>query len=176
MSAPFLFLLALFLLLGAIGMPIGFAMLVSGIGYLFASGQDVGLAAEQVLNGLYNSFVLLAVPLFIFAANVMNAGTISDRLLVFSLAIVGRFRGGLAHVNVVASLIFSGMSGSAIADAAGIARELIDPTRGTSGSSVGRYQPASTISLPSISISPPAYSAVKATINESGNGHGWLPK
>jgi len=126
MSAPFLFLVGLFLALGAIGMPIGFAMIVAGIAYLFAAGRDVGLAGEQMLNQLYNSFVLLAVPLFIFAANVMNAGTISDRLLAFCLAIVGRLRGGLAHVNVVASLIFSGMSGSALADAAGIGRVLID--------------------------------------------------
>jgi TRAP-type C4-dicarboxylate transport system permease large subunit len=60
------------------------------------------------------------VPLFIVAANIMNAGTISDRLLRFCIvALVGRFAGRLGHVNVVASLIFSGMSGSAVADAAG---------------------------------------------------------
>jgi hypothetical protein len=74
---------------------------------------------REELQGLYRSFVLLAVPLFIVAANIMNAGTISDRLLGFCVAAVGRFRGGLGHVNVVASLIFSGMSGSAVADAAG---------------------------------------------------------
>ena len=56
--------------------PIAFAMLASGIAYLVVKGQDLGLAAEQILNGLYNSYVLLAVPLFIFAANLMNAGTI----------------------------------------------------------------------------------------------------
>ncbi|MBV6656589.1 MAG: TRAP transporter large permease, partial [Devosiaceae bacterium] len=70
-------------------------------------------------------FVLLAVPLFIVAANIMNAGTISERLLNFCIAVVGRFRGGLGHVNVVASLIFSGMSGSAVADAAGIGKIII---------------------------------------------------
>ena len=74
---------------------------------------------------VYQSFVLLAVPLFIVAANIMNAGTISDRLLGFCVALVGRFRGGLGHVNVVASLIFSGMSGSAVADAAGIGKIII---------------------------------------------------
>ncbi len=74
--------------LAAGGVPIGFAMLGAGIAYVFAAGRDVGLAGEQILNGLINSFVLLAVPLFIFAANVMNAGTISDRLLAFCLAIV----------------------------------------------------------------------------------------
>jgi TRAP-type C4-dicarboxylate transport system permease large subunit len=85
-------------------------------------GQGVGIAGKVLMDGLYQSFILLAVPLFIVAANIMNAGTISDRLLQFCVAAVGRFRGGLGHVNIVASLIFSGMSGSAVADAAGSAR------------------------------------------------------
>jgi tripartite ATP-independent transporter DctM subunit len=122
----FLISLGAFLLLGAIGMPIAIAAFAGSIAYMFMSGQDVGLVAEQALNGLFNSYVLLAVPLFILAANFMNAGTISDRLLTFCIAIVGRFRGGLAHVNVLASVIFSGMSGSAIADAAGIGRVIIE--------------------------------------------------
>ena len=100
-------------------LPIGFGMLISGVAYLLVKRQDLGLVAEQVLNGLYNSYVLLAVPLFIFAAGVMNSGTVSERLFEFALAIVGRLRGGLAHVNIIVSVIFSGMSGSAIADAAG---------------------------------------------------------
>tara|TARA_R110000796_G_scaffold16484_4_gene51409 strand:- start:11067 stop:12362 length:1296 start_codon:yes stop_codon:yes gene_type:complete len=126
MSMAFLISLGAFLLLGAIGMPIAIAAFAGSIAYMFMSGQDVGLVAEQALNGLFNSYVLLAVPLFILAANFMNAGTISDRLLTFCIAIVGRFRGGLAHVNVLASVIFSGMSGSAIADAAGIGRVIIE--------------------------------------------------
>ncbi|PPC78960.1 permease [Pokkaliibacter plantistimulans] len=126
MSSAFILALGAFFVLGAIGAPIALAMMVSAIGYLFATGQDVGLLAEQSLNGLFNSYVLLAVPLFILAANFMNAGTVSDRLLEFCVAIVGRFRGGLAQVNVVASLIFSGMSGSAIADAAGLGRVIIE--------------------------------------------------
>ena len=99
--------------------PISFGMLAGGIAYLIAKGQDVGLMAEQVLNGLYNSYVLLAVPLFILAASIMNAGAISERLFSMAIALVGHFRGGLAYVNVLVSVIFSGMSGSAIADAAG---------------------------------------------------------
>jgi len=99
--------------------PIGLAMIAGGVAYLGSSGQDLGLAAEQILNSLLGSFVLIAVPMFIFAANVMNAGTISERIFAFAHALVGRFRGGLAQVNVVASVIFSGMSGSAIADAVG---------------------------------------------------------
>jgi tripartite ATP-independent transporter DctM subunit len=100
-------------------MPIGFSMLAAGIGYLITKGQDVGLVAEQVGNGLYNSYVLLAVPLFVFAANIMNAGTVSERIFDFCRILVGRMRGGLAQVDILVSVIFSGMSGSAIADAAG---------------------------------------------------------
>ena len=73
-------LLALFVLAG-IGAPIALSMIVSAIVYLAVHGQDLGLAAEQIIQGLYDSFMLLAVPLFIVAANIMNVGTISDRLL-----------------------------------------------------------------------------------------------
>jgi tripartite ATP-independent transporter DctM subunit len=94
----------------------------------------MGLAAEQLLNGLYNSWVLLAVPLFLLSAELMNVGSMSDRLLRFCDALVGRFRGGLGHINIVQSVIFAGMSGSAIADLAGTGRVMIDMmTRG------GRY-------------------------------------
>ncbi len=100
-------------------MPIGFSMLAAGVGYLLVKGQDIGLVAEQVCNGLYNNYVLLAVPLFVFAANLMNAGTVSERIFDFCRIVVGRMRGGLAQVDILVSVIFSGMSGSAIADAAG---------------------------------------------------------
>ena len=100
-------------------MPIGFSMLASGFAYLLVKRQDLGLVAEQVSNGLYNSYVLLAVPLFVFAANVMNAGTVSERIFDFCRILVGRMRGGLAQVDILVSVVFSGMSGSAIADAAG---------------------------------------------------------
>ena len=103
----------------ALRMPIGFSMLASGIAYLIAKQQDIGLVAEQVGNGLYNSYVLLAVPLFVFAANIMNAGTVSERIFDFCRILVGRMRGGLAQVDILVSVVFSGMSGSAIADAAG---------------------------------------------------------
>ena len=100
-------------------MPIGFSMLASGFAYLLVKRQDLGLVAEQVGNGLYNSYVLLAVPLFVFAANIMNAGTVSERIFDFCRILVGRMRGGLAQVDILVSVVFSGMSGSAIADAAG---------------------------------------------------------
>lgn len=126
MSVAFLVCLIILFGLSAFGAPIALAMIVAAVSYLGMTGQDLALASEQIMQGLFNSFILLAVPLFIVAANIMNAGTISDRLLKFCVAAVGRFRGGLGHVNVVASLIFSGMSGSAIADAAGIGKIIIE--------------------------------------------------
>ncbi|APF36168.1 TRAP transporter large permease [Chelatococcus daeguensis] len=151
MSASFVFLLAAFFGLAAIGMPIAYAMFVAAIGYLFVTGKDVGLFSEQILNNLVDSFVLLAVPLFILAANLMNAGGVSERMLLFCQALVGRFRGGLAHVNVVASIIFAGMSGSAIADAAGVGKLLTEMMVKTK-----RYTPgfAAAISAASSTIGP----------------------
>ncbi len=113
-------------LLSLFGLPIGHSMIAGSILYLFLAGQDMGLAAEQMLNGLYNSWVLLAVPLFLLSAELMNIGSMSDRLLRFCDALVGRFRGGLGHINVVQSVIFAGMSGSAIADLAGTGKVIIN--------------------------------------------------
>jgi tripartite ATP-independent transporter DctM subunit len=119
MSGAFALMLAVFVGVALLRGPIGLAMIAGGIAYLAATGRDMGLAAEQILNSLFGSFVLIAVPMFIFAANVMNAGTLSERIYALAHALMGRFRGGLAQVNVLASVIFSGMSGSAIADAVG---------------------------------------------------------
>jgi TRAP-type transport system large permease protein len=115
---------ALFVLafMAAIGAPIAFAMVVSAVVYLLMAGQDLALSSEQFIQSVYDSFVLLAVPLFITAANIMNVGAISDRLLEFCKAVVGRFKGGMAQVDILVSLIFSGMSGSAVADAAGVGK------------------------------------------------------
>ena len=122
MSTPFLLSLGTILALSLLGLPIGHAMIAGSILYLYAAGLDMGTAAEQLLNGMYTSNLLLAIPLFILAAEFMNSGSIMDRLLRFCNALVGRFRGGLAQVNVVQSIIFASMSGSALADAAGSGR------------------------------------------------------
>lgn len=122
MSFAFSLCLVVLCLAAAFGMPIAFAMIVSAVAYLAVSGQDLALSSEQLIQSVYDSFVLLAVPLFIVAANIMNAGAISDRLLDFCKAMVGRFKGGLAQVDILVSLIFSGMSGSAVADAAGVGK------------------------------------------------------
>ena len=116
----------LFFLWSFLGMPIGHAMLASGIVYLLMTHQDIALVATQSLNGLYGSFVLLSVPLFILAAEIMNAGQLTEKMYGVANMLVGRFKGGLAHVNIVASVIFSGMSGSALADAAGPGKLEVD--------------------------------------------------
>ena len=151
MSLAFLACLAVLFGMAAMGAPIAYAILVGTMAFLLVDGQGIGLAGKILMDGLYGSFILLAVPLFVVAAGIMNAGTISDRLLGFCVALVGRFRGGLGYVNVVASLIFSGMSGSAVADAAGIGRIVIDMmTRG------GRYSRgyAAAITAASATIGP----------------------
>ncbi|MEC7207114.1 MAG: TRAP transporter large permease [Paracoccaceae bacterium] len=112
--------------MAALGAPVAYAILSGIIVYLGVAGQDLAIAGETMVQRLFDGFLLLAVPLFIVTANIMNAGSISDRLLSFCVAVVGRFRGGLGHVNVMASLIFSGMSGSAVADAAGIGKLVIE--------------------------------------------------
>ena len=88
------------------GLPMGISMIVASIFYLFFSGQDVGLAAENVLNGVFGNFVALAVPLFIFAANIMNAGKVSDRILTFCLGVgwAGARRFGPGEYHDVAHL------------------------------------------------------------------------
>ena len=123
--SPFTMCVIVLVALAAIGLPIALSMIAASIFYLLVVGIDPATAAEQILNGLSNSYVLLAVPLFILAADLMNTGSLTDRLLKFCLVLVGRFRGGLGHVNVVANIIFAGMSGSAIADAVGIGRIII---------------------------------------------------
>ena len=135
----------------AIGMPVAYAIIVGVLIYLGVAGQDLAIAGETMVQRLFDGFLLLAVPLFIVSANIMNAGSISDRLLKFCVALVGRFRGGLGHVNVVASLIFSGMSGSAVADAAGIGKLIIDMMIKS-----GRYSPgyAAAITAATATIGP----------------------
>lgn len=119
MSFAFLILLLAFIGIAALGMPMGIAMLAAGFSYMLAKGMDVGLVVDQSMNGLYGNYLLLSVPMFIFVAQLMNGSGVTEKLLDFAVATVGRFRGGLGHVNVATNLVFSGMSGSAVADAAG---------------------------------------------------------
>ena len=102
-----LLLLAIFAVLLVLGAPVAVCLGLSSAVVIIAQGLPVSVLAQRSLNAL-DSSPLLAVPLFIFAANTMNAGKVSDRLLTFALAVVGRLPGGLAQVNILTSLIFSG--------------------------------------------------------------------
>ena len=126
MTDPFTIAIVLIAFLAFGGLSMGLAMICGSSVYLILKGFDPSIASETLLQGLFNSYTLLAIPLFILAADIMNIGSLADRLLRFSQALVGRFRGGLGHVNVVSSLIFSGMSGSAVADAVGMGKIIIN--------------------------------------------------
>ena len=120
MNVPLTALVALFVLTFILRLPIAFGMIAGSSLYFLLSGQDIALVAEQILSNLYAKYIILAVPLFVFTAKVMNAGKVTDWVFTFAGSIVGGLRGGIGHVNVVASLIFSGMTGSAVADASGL--------------------------------------------------------
>lgn len=145
-SLPFVLAVATIVGLSLLSVPVGQAMIAGSILYLALKGMDMGAAAEQLLNGTYSSFLLLAIPLFILAATIMSQGSILERLLRFCNAIVGRFPGGLAQVNVLQSVVFASMSGSALADAAGSGKLMqAMMTRG------GRYTPAFAAALSAVS-------------------------
>ncbi len=110
-----------FLVLLAVGMPIAFTFLVPGLLYMALTDTPFILAAQSVWQQFLN-FVLLAIPLFILAGELMNTSGITKRIFDFATAAFGHVRGGLGHVNVIASMIFSGISGSSAADAAGLGR------------------------------------------------------
>jgi tripartite ATP-independent transporter DctM subunit len=123
MNLPLVVFVLSFVLIFVIRIPIALGMFMSSIFYFsLAQGPiaDVSMVATQFLTSLNSSFVLIAVPLFVFMAEIMNSGKVTDMIFAFASALVGRRRGGLGHVNVVASIIFSGMTGSALADASGL--------------------------------------------------------
>jgi len=110
----------LFLGLMGSGIPVAIAMAGASLVYVIASGTAPDFVViHRMVNGI-DSFPLLAVPFFIMAGNLMNSAGITNRIYNFALALVGWLKGGLGHVNVVGSVIFAGMSGTAIADAAGL--------------------------------------------------------
>lgn len=112
-------LLGVILVAAMLRLPLALVMFAGGAAYLLVTKQDIGLLVGQVMNQMAAMYVLVAVPMFILAANIMNAASISDRLWALAQALVGRFRGGMGHVTVLVSMIFSSMSGSAVTDAAG---------------------------------------------------------
>jgi tripartite ATP-independent transporter DctM subunit len=114
-----LFLVGVFLLFIVLGFPIAFSIGLTSALYLYVFGIPVITLAQKMITGI-DTFALLAVPFFILAGNLMNTGGITRRLFRFATALVGHIPGGLGHANVIASIIFAGMSGAAIADAGGL--------------------------------------------------------
>ncbi len=110
----------IFLFLMTSGLPVAIAMAGSSLLYILISGNLPPFAVVHRMIGGIDSFPLLAVPFFILAGNLMNNAGVTNRIYNFALALVGWLKGGLGHVNVVGSVIFAGMSGTAIADAAGL--------------------------------------------------------
>ena len=132
---PLIVFVAFFILMFIIRMPIPTGMIVACAMYFLVDGLCKGygfgdmvvgnagqlhLIAQKTIEAIFTNGTIVAVPLFVFAANLMNSSTVTDYIFGFCDGLVGRFRGGMAHVNVLCSLVFSGMTGSAIADATGI--------------------------------------------------------
>jgi tripartite ATP-independent transporter DctM subunit len=115
--SPLLLLVVVFLaaLLG--GMPVAVVLGLASMAYLLAAGLPLEVIPQKMFSGM-DSFVLLSIPGFVLAGNLMNGGGITDRIIRFSNSVVGHFRGGLAQTNIVGSMIFAGISGTAAADAA----------------------------------------------------------
>ncbi len=120
-----LLLAAAFVAVLLLGLPVAFGMGVLGLGYLLVAGDFSLMTIPQKMVTGMDSFLLLAIPFFLLAGGLMNAGGITSRLVDFSTALVGHIHGGLGHVTVLANVIMSGMSGSAAADAAATGTVLI---------------------------------------------------
>ena len=108
--------------------PVAFAFGIASTLYIFTNDLPIALTIQRTFYGIHD-FTLLAIPLFVLAGNVMNISGVTNRILKFANALVGHTRGGLANANVVASIIFSGMSGSALADAGGLGTVEIEAMR-----------------------------------------------
>jgi len=118
---PISILLVSFVVLLAFRCPIAIALFLSSLFYLLSKGMNLTIIPQTMIEGV-NSYTLLAVPLYIFVGELMNSTGITNRIFNFALALMGHIRGGLGHVNVLGSMIFAGISGSATADAAGLGR------------------------------------------------------
>lgn len=122
MSVAFSAFVALLALLMVLRVPIALSMIAGTIGYLIIKKQDTALVADQIMNSLFNSQPLLAIPLFMLAANLMMAGSISNRMFAAARVASGRRPGGLAQGVVLMGAVFASMSGTALGDAASIGR------------------------------------------------------
>ncbi|MDO4548150.1 MAG: TRAP transporter large permease [Clostridia bacterium] len=126
MSWALIIFVAVFIMIFVLRMPIPLGLMCACMFYFIANGQPIKMVGQQTLKTFYTNYTIIAVPLFIFAANVMNSGKVTDKIYGFAMGLVGRFKGGLGHVNILGSLVFAGMTGSAIADASGLGKMEIE--------------------------------------------------
>ncbi len=119
----------IFILIFILRIPIPIGLMTACVFYFLIAGEPVKMVSQQTVKTFYTNFTIVAVPLFIFAANIMNSGKVTDKVFGFAKGFVGHVKGGLGHVNILASLVFSGMTGSAIADASGLGKMEIDAMR-----------------------------------------------
>jgi tripartite ATP-independent transporter DctM subunit len=141
MNIPLFACLAIFILIFILRMPIALGMISAGAVYFILKGGDLSLVTSHITHTFFTNFVIIAVPLFIFTANIMNTGKVTDMIYSFAHSICGRMRGALGHVNILGSLLFAGMTGSAVADASGLGKiEIEAMTR-------AGYEPAFSCSL-----------------------------
>ena len=115
---------AIFIVLLLIGVPISFSIGISSLVMMLAEGIPVTMLITKMFGGL-DSFTILAIPFYILTGAIMNSGNLTGRLVRFADSLVGHIKGGLAHVNVLASMFFAGISGSSTADSASIGAMLI---------------------------------------------------
>ncbi|MEA3359142.1 MAG: TRAP transporter large permease [Thermodesulfobacteriota bacterium] len=113
-----------FILFAFCGIPIAYALGVSSLAYILYKGISLVLVAQKMFTGM-DAFLLTAIPLFILAGNLMNASKLTEELIEFCKIFVGRIRGGLAHVNVIISMIFAGMTGAGVSDTAAVGSIMI---------------------------------------------------
>lgn len=141
MNLPLIACLAVFVLIFILRMPIALGMISAGAVYFILKGGDLTLVTSHITHTFFTNFVIIAVPLFIFTANIMNTGKVTDMIYSFAHGLCGRMRGALGHVNILGSLIFAGMTGSAIADASGLGKIEIEAMTDAG------YEPAFSCSL-----------------------------
>lgn len=122
---PIICLFTIMIALMLLGLPLAYSLFISSI---FVASLWTNLPFLQLVQKMFSgvdSFVLTAIPFFLLAGNIMNSGKITDKLLKLATVLVGHMRGGLAYINVLVSLFFGGISGSAVADTSGIGSILI---------------------------------------------------
>ena len=161
-----------FLVMIALGLPIVFAIGISSVVTTFYLGLPLQMVAQNMVKGL-NVFVLLAVPFFILAGDIMTAGGIADKLVKFANSLVGWMRGGLAMVNILASMFFGGISGSSAADTTAVGKMLIPMMKQQGYDAPFATAVTITGSVQGILV-PPSHNMVIYALAAGGVSIGWL--